>query len=353
MAEKALHKTKKEMLNQNLWAVFSTAVDSESYRKYHDAIRAGKAVHFEDYFAPLDKWYDISAYPSPVGLSVYFKDVTERKQHIAELRESEKRYSDVFHFSPLPMWVVDLESLKFIDVNEAMIAHYGYRREELLSMTLRDIRPASELANMERALAQGQKEPELLSHRLMIHQKKDGELMNMDIQLAPFLFKGIKTSIVIAMDITERLAYTKAIEEQNERLRAISWMQSHVIRAPLARIMGLLPLFKDPKTKKDERSKVLDYLIISADELDEVIKNITKQTSVISIGRSLAMGRLAPSSARVNAFFLPTLFLVSHGLWMPFFQLFHQFVQLDGFADIIIHTRIQASLLVAFHGIGG
>jgi len=39
-----------------------------------------KLVHFEDYFEPLNRWYEISAYPSIVGLSVYFKDITERKQ---------------------------------------------------------------------------------------------------------------------------------------------------------------------------------------------------------------------------------------------------------------------------------
>jgi len=100
MAEKVLYKTKAEMLNHSLWAVFATSVDSASYRNYHEAVRTNVAVHFEDYFEPLHKWYEISAYPSAVGLSVYFKDITQRKQHLAELRESEKRYSDVFHFSP-------------------------------------------------------------------------------------------------------------------------------------------------------------------------------------------------------------------------------------------------------------
>src|SRR6202035_2681720 len=50
---------------------------------------------------------------------------TERKKSIADLKESEKRYSDVFHFSRLPMWIVDLDSLKFLDVNRATTDHYG------------------------------------------------------------------------------------------------------------------------------------------------------------------------------------------------------------------------------------
>jgi PAS domain S-box-containing protein len=216
-------------------------------------------------------------------LSVYFKDISERKQHIAELRESEQRYSDVFHFSPLPMWVVDLDTLKFMDVNRATIDHYGYSREEFLDMTLRDIRPAAEQAKLEEGLAEGKKNPAAMAHRVMVHRKKDGQLMNVEIQIAPFQFKGGQNSIVIATDITERLRYVKAIEQQNEKLQEISWMQSHIIRAPLARIMGLIPMFIDPKSTIKEKRDISEYLVVSANEMDKVIKNITDATCAASV----------------------------------------------------------------------
>lgn len=277
-AEKVLFKSKKEMLSHNLWTVFNNSIDSKSYRKYHQAIRLNHPVHFEDYFEPLQRWYEISAYPSAAGLSVYFKDITKRKQTDAALQESEQRYSDVFHYSPLPMWVVDLISLKFIDVNEATIVHYGYSREEFLTMTLKDIRPKDELHQMEQALAMAKSETAGIAHRVMVHQKKNGELMNVDIQIAPFQYNGIKTSIVIATDMTERLLYIKAIEQQNKKFQEISWMQSHVIRAPLARIMGLIPMFTDPLATLQEKREIGEFLIQSANEMDQVIKNITDVT---------------------------------------------------------------------------
>jgi PAS domain S-box-containing protein len=282
-AEKVLHKSKKEMLTHNLWTIFNTSIDSKSYRKYHQAIQTNKAVHFEDYFKPLDRWYEISAYPSTSGLSVYFKDITERKKVNADLQESEQRYSDVFHFSPLPMWVADLTSLKFMDVNQATIVHYGYSREEFLTMTLKDIRPPGEFPNMEKALIQAKSETAGITHRQMVHRKKSGELMDIEIQLAPFKFKGVKTSIVIATDITERLLYIKAIEQQNEKLHAISWMQSHVIRAPLARVMGLIPMYIDPKATIKDKQLISEYLTQSANEMDEVIKSITDTTCTIMV----------------------------------------------------------------------
>lgn len=82
-AEYVLHKTKEETLNRYLWDIFADSIDSLSYIKYHEAIDTNQAVHFEDHYEPLHKWYEISAYPSEVGLSVYFKDITERK--ISEL----------------------------------------------------------------------------------------------------------------------------------------------------------------------------------------------------------------------------------------------------------------------------
>jgi len=86
-AEQVLSKTKEEMIGHRLWDIFSDSVNSLSYNKYHEAIEINEAVHFEDYYAPLNKWYEISAYPSGSGLSVYFKDITERKLSETRLKE--------------------------------------------------------------------------------------------------------------------------------------------------------------------------------------------------------------------------------------------------------------------------
>ena len=86
-AVKVLGKTKDEMVNNNLWDVFSDSTVSESYIKYHEALETQQAVHFEDYYPPLFKWYEISAYPSGTGLSVYFKDISERKMAEIQLKD--------------------------------------------------------------------------------------------------------------------------------------------------------------------------------------------------------------------------------------------------------------------------
>jgi len=205
----------------------------------------------------------------------------ERKKYIADLKESEKRYSEVFHFSPLPIWIVNADTMRFLDINKAAIDHYGYTREELLTMGLKDIRPVEEIPALEHGLAKDREHPEAISHRTLIHKKKNGELINVDVQIAPFVYKGVKATIAITTDITERLNYIKAIEDQNEKLKEISWMQSHIVRAPLSRIMGLIPLIENADEVDMEIKKMLKYLALSANELDEVVKNITDKTRVI------------------------------------------------------------------------
>lgn len=99
-----------------------------------------------------------------------------------------------------------------------------------------------------------------------------------------FLYKSIlysierkKTIAAIAVQMAEKLSYIKTVEAQNEKLRDISWMQSHIVRAPLARIIGLVQLFKDSHSP-DDRENIIEYLVLSANELDEAIHDIIDKT---------------------------------------------------------------------------
>jgi light-regulated signal transduction histidine kinase (bacteriophytochrome) len=96
-----------------------------------------------------------------------------------------------------------------------------------------------------------------------------------DLQSNNIQYGDKNAKIIVVQDVTDRLKYIKAIEEQNEKLREISWMQSHLVRAPLARIMGLIPLFKGSQEDDKETSKILEYISTSAEELDQIIKNIS------------------------------------------------------------------------------
>jgi len=91
--------------------------------------------------------------------------------------------------------------------------------------------------------------------------------------------KGEPSRIIGSIqDITERRKYINAIERSNERLREIAWTQSHVVRAPLARIMGLIDLLKNQRNNLDNIEEIIDNILNSSEELDKVIRKITNKT---------------------------------------------------------------------------
>jgi len=203
----------------------------------------------------------------------------ERKHSIADLKESEKRYSDLFQLSPLPAWVCDMDTLKFLDINLAAINHYGYSHDEFLSMTLKDIRPTEDIPIMEKNVAALSAANSASFKIVNYHKKKSGELFQAEVQVNRIPYKGKTASIAMINDVTERVNHIKAIEDQNEKFKEISWMQSHVVRAPLARIMGLISLINN-STNEIEKQTMLNYITLSANELDDIIQKITDKTSL-------------------------------------------------------------------------
>jgi PAS domain S-box-containing protein len=90
-AERVLSRSRKELLGKNVWDEFPETMGSTFYREYHRAIAQRITVEFEEYYPPLQTWFEVKGYPSEIGLLVYFRDVNERKRAEKEIREYEER----------------------------------------------------------------------------------------------------------------------------------------------------------------------------------------------------------------------------------------------------------------------
>lgn len=203
----------------------------------------------------------------------------ERKKTLKLLEESERRYNHLFHMSPQPMWVFDTNTFRFLDVNDAAISQYGYSLQEFLGMTIKDIRPEEDISLIEESVEKRKKQESAILKRVFRHRKKSGEIINVDIYSRSILFNGHEAKIILANDITERLNYIQEIEHQNKILQEIAWTQSHEVRAPLARIMGLVNLISNHKITEEERTELLGYILLSAEEFDAIIKKVVDKTS--------------------------------------------------------------------------
>jgi two-component system cell cycle sensor histidine kinase/response regulator CckA len=137
-----------------------------------------------------------------------------RKRHDAEraLRESEERYRLLFESNPNPMWVFDLETLAFLAVNQAAVNHYGYSREEFMSMTIADILRCNDIERLRQIVSSLTPENNYVA--VWKHLKKDGTPIDVEILANIFSFADKRAGLVLVNDITERLRAEQKIHEQ-------------------------------------------------------------------------------------------------------------------------------------------
>lgn len=153
VAAEVLKRKRQDVMGKKLWDIYNDEKEAAFYTRYQEAAASGQSQYFQAYYAGLDAWFDVGIFPSDSGLSIFFRDITERKRYI------------------------------------------------------------------------------------------------------------------------------QTIEQQNLTLREIAWSQSHEVRAPLATLIGLVQLIEDQKQEvSDEMQEILDMVLVSAHELDTVVKRVTNKT---------------------------------------------------------------------------
>ncbi len=156
------------------------------------------------------------------------KDVTVQMKAEEALRESELRYRTLFQSNPHPMWVYDLETLRFLAVNHAAVSHYGYSQDEFLAMTIEDIRPPEDLPRLQ-AVLDHQTRESLQTSGYWRHRIQDGTILDVEITSHGIDFGGRLSRLVLANDITERKHAEQALSESHERFELANRAMFNVI----------------------------------------------------------------------------------------------------------------------------
>ena len=166
------------------------------------------------------EWYNSALYDDNGKLVTVLSlvlDITVATRIEEALRKSETQYRLLFESNPHAMWVYDQETRRFLAVNNAAIHHYGYSRQEFLSMTIEDIRPPEDIPLLKDYLTNVN--PTYNRAGEWRHQKKDGTIINVEITSNRLDFEGRRAVFVLANDITERKAAEKALRESEDRYR--------------------------------------------------------------------------------------------------------------------------------------
>ena len=139
---------------------------------------------------------------------------------MAELGVSEGNYRQLFSRHPHPMWVFDLENLRLLAVNDAAVAHYGYSREDFLSMTLAEMHPPEDVPALLQDLAVHG--PGNRSSGLRKHRRKDGCIIDVEIAFHDLSFAAKAARLAVAMDVTARERARRLERDQHDAMESIA-----------------------------------------------------------------------------------------------------------------------------------
>jgi PAS domain S-box-containing protein len=185
---------------------------------------------------------------------------------------AELKFGLLFDSNPIPMWVYDMKTLRFLMVNNAAIATYGYSREQFLAMTLFDIRPKEDYSLLTDNIYKDTNDRFTFSG-VWRHLKKDGNIMYVEINSHPIELNGVKAKLVLSFDVTQRVKTQEEIKLAVNELNDFVYRASHDLRGPLARLIGLSNLVLLDKTSGHREE--YDHLIHNtAILLDNMLKRL-------------------------------------------------------------------------------
>jgi two-component system cell cycle sensor histidine kinase/response regulator CckA len=253
-AEELLQRTGDALLGQILWDEFPVAIGSTFYREYHRAVAEQVSVTFEAFYAPLNTWFEVHAYPSEEGLSVYFQDITDRKRSEQKIQEQVA----LLNVATDAIFVRDLDH-QILFWNQGAERIYGWQAAEAIGKKTTELLYGEAPAQLEQALNTTLETGEWQGELHQLTKSKQKIILESRWTLVRDEAEHPKFILTVNTDITEK----KQLEAQflrAQRLESIGTLASGIahdlnnILTPILAAAQLLPL-KYPNA--DDRTQQL------------------------------------------------------------------------------------------------
>ncbi|WP_158858768.1 PAS domain-containing protein [Lunatibacter salilacus] len=279
---------KENLIGKSHYEVFPEV--PERWKKIHQRGILGESMESdEDMFVRQDgsshwsrwrinPWYEPSG--TIGGIILLTENITQKK--LATYKAIQ--FSRIFEKSLNEVYILDAETYHFKEVNTAAQSNLGYTMEEFSQIRPMEIIPGLTFDSFEKIiqpLRQGSKDKIILQET---HRRKDGTSYPVEMHLQFIAVEKDAYFVCFILDISEKTVYLHSIEEQNSILKEIAWVQSHVLRSPLSRMMMLLMLLEHddiefhPGDLLQSKKEVVQAISKSAMELDTIISKIIAKT---------------------------------------------------------------------------
>ena len=226
---KILEYTQKEMIGKEIYSFMDEEghqiaaklmkrkkEDKSDKREFKYISKSGKEV-----------WANVAANPyisetgEYKGSMAMVDDITEIKKTQQTHKESEKKYRYLFENNPMPMWIIDSNTFRFLDVNKIAVSQYGYSREEFLSMTAMDIRPEEDKERFIQTSTSFEDNGLDYIKEIWNHRKKDGTVIPVEIIGNKIIFEGSPARFILSNDISQQKKAQQALIENEKKYRQI------------------------------------------------------------------------------------------------------------------------------------
>ena len=227
-AGEILNRNPSDLIGKHVWTEFPEGIGQPFYHAYYKAMETQEYIHLEEYYPPYDAWFENHIYPSPDGLTIYFRDITEKKKTEIQLAESEEKYRQIVEITHEGVWKIDENNVTTF-VNLQMASMLGYSINEMLGQVLFYFMDEEGITISKKQIEQ--RKLGISEQHEFKFKKKDGSDLWALLETSPILKNGIyKGSIAMVMNISERKK-TQALlkKEMNRRQMLLDNVQDGII----------------------------------------------------------------------------------------------------------------------------
>ena len=282
--EQSLRRSREELIGMIVWDAFPEAAHLKFHSEYSKTMYQGEAVHFEEYFAPLDTWFEAHAYPAEDGISVYFRDITPRKKSEEEINKLSLVASRTDNT------VIITNAKREIEwVNEAFTKMTGYTSNEAMGKNPGQFLqgPDTDQNTVSRIRKKLNENGSVNEEIVNYNKRGEAYWVNMDINPIFDTEGKVDKFIAIQSNISERkqseLDKARLLEEllqKNKSLEEYAFITSHNLRAPIAHILGLTALLNEDNPADPFNATIIKRLSTASQNLDSIIKDLTELLAI-------------------------------------------------------------------------